>query len=575
MAQVARDLLFICYSHTDKKYREQFQKYLKADAVTEVIRIWADTEITEGADWQKEIIERLDEATAALVLISQDTLISPFIQQVELRAILESHVSRGLRLFLVPLAPTLYQGSTLERFQWALPPDKPLSSMSENDQQEAIVQVCRRIAKQIGTMPDTPTIERTIECLKSVPRLDLPSTYKLEKPLGEGRFSRCFRGRDTTLNRPVVIKILNTPLERDSAAYDKYVASASKLDHRSILGIYFSEANKLPNFIVTPDVGDDTLEEKLADPETRPAHNDALRWIVSLAGTLAYAHDQGCVHGRLRPCEIRFHRERPILTGFRTIESCAKEASSATAWRWDLDDFRFASPEYRERGVVDAKGDQYQLGLIAYEVLSGVSPVPVTSWASLFDPAVLAAVLNPRPLKDVVPHGDARVSDVVMRMLSSDPNARWPSMREVEQRLEDALTNATSVAVAKESYRRFAQDVGFYDELYKRLFQKIPGIETMFKSRSMAEQRELLRNAVWLLLTYASVSDRGEPTILSRVAEKHHGFPDEWFDSFGTLVLELVEERDRASLDAWRYAMAPGLAYLKAHAGNVADTASL
>lgn len=68
-----------------------------------------------------------------MVLISQEALISPFIQQVELRSILESHIRRGLRLFLVPLAPTLYHGSVLEQFQWALPPDKPLSSMSESD----------------------------------------------------------------------------------------------------------------------------------------------------------------------------------------------------------------------------------------------------------------------------------------------------------------------------------------------------------------------------------------------------------------------------------------------------------
>src|SRR5215204_2920972 len=114
----AKNLLFVCY--------------LKADAL-KGMDFFADTQIEPGDQWQAKILEKLAQANAALILISQETLISPFIQQVELRSILESHVSRGLRLFLVPLAPTLFQGSALEKFQWALPPDKPLSSMSESE----------------------------------------------------------------------------------------------------------------------------------------------------------------------------------------------------------------------------------------------------------------------------------------------------------------------------------------------------------------------------------------------------------------------------------------------------------
>jgi hypothetical protein len=570
MADAARDLLFICYSHTEPKYRDQFQKYLKADAL-KGLRIWADTEIEPGADWLKEILKNLEDATAALVLINQDALISPFIQQVELRSILENHISRGMRLFLVPLAPTLYQGSVLERFQWALPPDKPLSAMSEIDQQNAIVQICLRIARQAGTLPDAPTIERTIECLKTIPRLDLPSTYELKEPLGDGQFARCFRGKDTLLNRSVVVKILNTPLARDSAAYDKYVESASRLEHPNILGVYFSEANKLPNFIVTPDVGDDTLDQRTSGPKPRPTLDEALTWTISLAGTIAYAHEAGCVHGRIRPCEIRFHHGQPMMAGFRTLESCAKEAAAASEWRLELDDFRFASPEYRDRRVVDPKGDQYQLGLVAYEMITGQSAVPVPTWGSLLDPGVLSGLLNPRPLKDMVPGCDPRISDVVMRMLSPDPAARWSSMREVAQRLEDALTNATSFAAAKKSFRRFAQDVAFYDELYKRLFVEIPGMEGMFKEGTMADQREKLRNALWLLLTYSSTCEPEEPTILSRIAHTHRQYPATWFDTFGAVVLKLVAEHDPAAAEAWRYAMAPGLQYLKAHSAKVEE----
>ena len=111
----------------------------------------------------------------------------------------------------------------------------------------------------------------------------------------------------------------------------------------------------------------------------------------------------------------------------------------------------------------------------------------------------------------------------------------------------------------------------FYDELYKRLFIRIPGIERMFTSRTMAEQREVLRDALWLLLTYSSTCEQEEPTILSGIAHTHRRFPETWFDTFSAVVLDLVEERDRSAAEAWRYAMAPGLRYLKEHAAKAAE----
>ena len=161
MAEPTQDALFICYSHTDQKYREQFSKFLQAEPLRHV-KIFSDAAIKAGDDWYKIILESLQEATAALVLVSQDFMISPFIQQTELRQILENHIRRGLRLFLVPVRPTNYQGTYLERFQWARPPDRPLSLLPEPEQEAAMVEVCLRIAGQLTTKADAPTIESVV-----------------------------------------------------------------------------------------------------------------------------------------------------------------------------------------------------------------------------------------------------------------------------------------------------------------------------------------------------------------------------------------------------------------------------
>ena len=151
---MAQHALFICYSHTDQRYREQFSKFLQTVKEKQHVDVFSDAEIKPGDDWQKKIVDNLRKATAALVLVSQDVLVSPFIQQVELREILESRTKNGLRLFLVAVRAVTYKGTYLEQFQWARAPDMPLSLLPEAEQEVAMVDVCMKIARELGTKVD-------------------------------------------------------------------------------------------------------------------------------------------------------------------------------------------------------------------------------------------------------------------------------------------------------------------------------------------------------------------------------------------------------------------------------------
>jgi serine/threonine protein kinase len=511
-------------------------------------------------------------------------MVSPFIQQVELRDILANHIKRGLRLFLVPVRATNYDGTYLAKFEWARPPDKPLSLLTEAEQEAAMVEICLKIARQLTTkrvaldgerrLVDRTLVERTLDCLNSIPKLDLPSMYELQEPVGEGQFARCFKAHDILLDREVIIKVLHTELSRDSPAYDKYVRSASRLHHRNILGILFSQANKLPHFIVVPAVGDKTLERcQLRGGEIRPlSYCEAIDCLIRLADTLAYAHRQGCVHGRLRPCEIRFDQDgEPIVSGFRTLEGCRLAQSTFAKEKLSLEEFVYGSPEHRDCGVIDAKCDQYQLGLVAYEMIAGHPPARVESWASLLDPAVANALLRPPPLKDIVPGCDERVSNIVLRMLSVDPADRFDSLETVEKELEHAFMSSSALETAKESFRRCAQDDRFYQTLYEKLFAEMPDIRGMFTKRTMEEQYQVLRDALWLLLTFPQTHSQGEPTILSAVARTHAHFDPKLFDTFEDAVLAAVAKHDprgATCLESWRHAIAPGLEYLKSKTGK-------
>jgi len=575
MGDAKKPTLFICYSHTDQKYREQFSKFLQTDRLTEAVTVFSDAAIEPGDEWQKTILEQLRLATAALVLVSQDFMISPFIQQIELRDLLASYIRDGLRLYLVPVRATNYQGTYLEKFQWARPPDKPLSLLTPEQQEEAMVAICLRIGNElVARTQDPATAEDTIACLNSVPKLDLPSVYAIEEPIGEGEFARCFKARDQLLDKTVIIKVLNTPLSQDSPGYDKYVRSASRLTHRNILNLLFSQANKLPHFIVTPAVGDDTLDKRLAAGRMPIA--DAIDLTIKLAGTLAYAHGKECAHGRIRPCEIRFDRENePIVSGFRTLASLRSAPPPTNAERrLSLEEFLSSSPEYRETGVIDGKADQYQLGLVAYEMIAGAPPVrgSESTWSSLLQPVAARALLYPRPLKEFVPGCDSHVSDAIMRMLSLHPSDRWESLQVLSGVLRAGRAECPSVEEAKASYRRCAQNDQFYQTLYAKLFE-VPEIRQMFVGRSMEQQYRVLRDALWLLLSFRAADERGEPTILSGIARTHARFEPQQFDLFRDAVLDAVGQHDPAgpaAVAAWREAMTPGIDYLKSKVGNAA-----
>lgn len=552
-----KHVLFICYSHADSRIKSHFDKFLKVAAATTNMEVRSDADIAPGEEWQHKIADALRDATATLMLVSQDFMVSPFIQQVELRELLAAHFRRGLRLFLVPVRSTFYQGTYLERFQWARPPDKPLSSLPEQEQERAMVDVCRLIASTLSVPPDDASIQRAINCLESIPKLDLPAIYELAGAVGEGEFARCYLARDRLLDRNVVIKVLREELSRDSPAYDRYIRSSSRLQHRNIVGVLFTQTNKLPHFIVMPAVGGQTMAEKLA--AERPTVEQAVGWIAALADALHYAHAHGCVHGKLRPCEVRFDADgQPMLAGFRTLDRGPLQVACAD--KMTIDDFWYASPETRASGLIDQKSDQYLLGMLAYEAIAG-RPVALSSWASLLDPALARAIEHPQPLGELVPDCDAHVSDAIMRALSPDPARRWENLRAFAVAFGPAARRSC-FETAKESYRRCAQDPAFYRAVYDHLFAVIPEVEGMFKNPE--RQRDVLRDAIWLLLTYPDTNETTEPTILSSVARTHGWVTREMYDQFRDAILATVAERDPPEpVAAWRDAMKPGFDYLE------------
>jgi hypothetical protein len=148
-----RDKVFVSYSQKDKDILERVQTHLKVlihEGIS--VNLWDDTKIKAGMNWSEEIKKALSEAKVAILLISTDFLASDFISTNELPHLLNAAKKDGATILSLILKPCRFaKNKKLSSFQSVNNPDKPMSKLSENEQDEILVKLTDRIAELVQT----------------------------------------------------------------------------------------------------------------------------------------------------------------------------------------------------------------------------------------------------------------------------------------------------------------------------------------------------------------------------------------------------------------------------------------
>jgi hemoglobin-like flavoprotein len=221
---------------------------------------------------------------------------------------------------------------------------------------------------------------------------------------------------------------------------------------------------------------------------------------------------------------------------------------------------------------IGPSADQYYLGLLALELLHGTPPVQVRMFVDLetkrkfFD--------DPRSFFGNLSNEHPALSFILAKMLEKDPKDRWTSMSELADSLRDVASGTVPKAIKKcvaEQYKsKLRNNMPFFDQFYRRLFEWSEEIGKIFERRGvrMGEQHKKLAAAVQSVLLF----DRGlEVTTLDQEAERHleFGIKAEHFELFITAFLESLctaKIEDGYSHDAWRAILHPALAFMKERA---------
>jgi class 3 adenylate cyclase len=143
--------LFISYSRRDDSWRQLLRTHLQPYVTSGMVEVWDDTAIEAGEPWKRAIDRAIEEVSAAIFLVSPNLLASTFAMREEFAPVLQRARSRNVRLLWMPISASSYEETEFSTLQAATNPAKPLDQMSEPQQHQVLVGVCKVIKAALET----------------------------------------------------------------------------------------------------------------------------------------------------------------------------------------------------------------------------------------------------------------------------------------------------------------------------------------------------------------------------------------------------------------------------------------
>ncbi|HWA56358.1 MAG TPA: protein kinase [Gemmatimonadales bacterium] len=281
----------------------------------------------------------------------------------------------------------------------------------------------------------------------------LGSQYRLERELGHGGMGVVFLARDTTLDRPVAVKVVHPDLAVHASITQRFLAEArmiARLRHPSIVSIHTAGETTGVFYYVMDYVPGESLRQRLTREGRLPVE-DVLRIVADLADALHEAGKAGLVHRDVKPENILLDQAsgRAMLADFGIARAMATDADGVrTGQGVAVGTPTYMSPEQAAGDTVDTRSDLYALGVVAYEMLAGRPPFRGQTAAAV---ATMHLAERPQAVNSLRSGVPASLSEAIMRALAKDPKDRWQTGAEFREAL---LSERATVARASRRVSR-------------------------------------------------------------------------------------------------------------------------
>jgi eukaryotic-like serine/threonine-protein kinase len=264
--------------------------------------------------------------------------------------------------------------------------------------------------------------------------------YEIEELVGTGGMSSVYRARDTVLERTVALKVLHEHHSSDPEYVERFRREAraiARLNHPNIVTVIDRGEFEGRQFIVFEHVPGENLKDVVAREGPLPVVQ-ALELTQQIARGLAYAHEHGVVHRDVKPQNVLLDDSgRPKVTDFGIARSVDPD-DALTETGTLLGSSDYISPEQASGQPVGTASDQYSLGVLLYELLTGEVPYPAEGFMAV----AMRHVRDPVPsVRAQRPNVSPRVDALVVRAMAKRPEDRFPSVAAMMAAIEACVAD--------------------------------------------------------------------------------------------------------------------------------------
>lgn len=262
----------------------------------------------------------------------------------------------------------------------------------------------------------------------------LGDRYELLKCVGEGGMSFVYKARCKKLNRFVAVKILKDELKNNEEIvkrFKKEATAIANLSNPNVVNVLDVGTQDDINYIVMEYIEGKTLKDIIKEKGALP-YEVAISIGIKVAKALECAHKNGIIHRDVKPQNILVTEEGVVkVTDFGIAKSM--DSSTIAHTNSILGSAHYFSPEQAKGAYTDYRTDLYSLGIVLYEMVTGIVPFNGDSPVTVAVKHIQEKAIPPKNINKNIPYS---LNDLIMKAMEKDPVNRYQTAKEIIGDLE-------------------------------------------------------------------------------------------------------------------------------------------